>query len=230
MEFEKKNKKESIESLLSIYAETHDLCVRDKIIENYYPTIEQISGRISKSRPYKNFFLGKDDITSLVSMGFLNALEHYNLNKKVDFPTYAQKRIIGSFLDEERTLYHLKRTKEGISGVKKRPIFMIMDFSENDFYIPPIKTTPLDNLLHKEYRELLRSTIGKTFALYYLDGLTLKEIGNTLRITKSAVCKIIKKDTPIVKEKLKKFMKQYNGLEIKEYPKKKRNYNHSMGS
>ena len=228
MIFQVANKKESIDALLSSYAKTKDWRIRNRIIESYYPFIKQMSKKISQSRAhYRGSFLEEDDITSLVSMGFLNSLERYNPERGVNFLAYAQKRMKGAFLDEERTLYHFKRIKEGMPEVKRRFVFTRMNFSENDSYIPPVKTNPLDNLLHKEYQEFLRKIIGKTFALYYLDGFNLKEIGEILGVTKSAVCFEIKKDMPIVREKLRKFIRSYNDIEINESS-KKRTYHRSI--
>ena len=97
--------------LFSEYRDTHSPQVRDEIVEKYIYIAEILSRRfINKGVEY-------DDIYQVASMGILYAIERFDPDRGVKFPTFATPTVLGeirkyfrdkgSFVKIPRTLYEV---------------------------------------------------------------------------------------------------------------------------
>lgn len=78
-----------------------------QIVHTYLPLTRYIASKMSKHLPPSVDF---DDLVSYGTMGLLDAIEKYDLEKNVKFGTYAVSRIRGAILDELRSLDWVPRS------------------------------------------------------------------------------------------------------------------------
>ena len=83
------------------YRQTKDQTIKEQLIRKYLYLVKYVAGRMALKLPSH---VDIDDLSSAGVMGFLAALEAYDPEREVDFPTYALNRIRGSILDELRGL------------------------------------------------------------------------------------------------------------------------------
>lgn len=83
------------------YKRTKDESVKEQLIRRYLYLVKYVAGRMALRLPSH---VDVDDLSGAGAMGFLAALEAYDPEREVDFPTYALNRIRGSILDELRGL------------------------------------------------------------------------------------------------------------------------------
>ena len=83
------------------YKRTKDQAVKEQLIRKYLYLVKYVAGRMAMKLPSH---VDVDDLSGAGAMGFLAALEAYDPEREVDFPTYALNRIRGSILDELRGL------------------------------------------------------------------------------------------------------------------------------
>ncbi|WP_191014700.1 RNA polymerase sigma factor WhiG [Treponema zioleckii] len=81
--------------------------LRDKIIRKYMPLVKYVAGKVSVGLPASMEF---DDLVGFGQFGLLDAINKYDLNKKVKFKTYAVTRIRGAIFDEMRQLDWVPRS------------------------------------------------------------------------------------------------------------------------
>jgi RNA polymerase sigma factor for flagellar operon FliA len=87
----KKFQEEKIKSKKDIY--------RQKLVEAYYPLVQKISYRVAQNLQWN---LQPEELASFGVDGLYIAIEKFSLDRGVDFPTYANRRIGGSMLDNVR--------------------------------------------------------------------------------------------------------------------------------
>lgn len=73
--------------------------VRNRLAEQYLPLVKYVSDRIAAKLP-KNVV--KEDLFSWGVFGLMDAIEKFDLGRKVKFQTYCINRIKGAILDELR--------------------------------------------------------------------------------------------------------------------------------
>lgn len=78
-----------------------------RIVHTYLPLTRYVAGKLAKRLPPSVEF---DDLISYGTMGLLDAIEKYDVEKKVKFGTYAVSRIRGAVLDELRSLDWVPRS------------------------------------------------------------------------------------------------------------------------
>jgi len=78
-----------------------------RIVHAYLPLTRYVAGKLAKRLPPSVEF---DDLISYGTMGLLDAIEKYDVEKKVKFGTYAVSRIRGAVLDELRSLDWVPRS------------------------------------------------------------------------------------------------------------------------
>ena len=81
--------------------------LRDKIIRKYMPLVKYVAGKVSIGLPSSMEF---DDLVGFGQFGLLDAINKYDLDKKVKFKTYAVTRIRGAIIDEMRQLDWVPRS------------------------------------------------------------------------------------------------------------------------
>jgi RNA polymerase sigma factor FliA len=89
------------------YKESGDPDARDELIEEYLPLTRYVAGQMSRRLPPTVEY---DDLVSYGTLGLLDAIEKYDLDKGVKFSTYAVSRIRGAVLDELRSLDWVPRS------------------------------------------------------------------------------------------------------------------------
>jgi len=80
---------------------------RDELILNYTPLIKYIAARLAVRLPAQ---VALDDLISCGIIGLIDAINKFDVNKNVQFKTYAEFRIKGAMLDELRALDWVPRS------------------------------------------------------------------------------------------------------------------------
>ena len=83
------------------YKEDNSSEAREKLIKEYLPLVKYHAGRVKMIVPE---FVEKDDLISFGVIGLIDALEKFDYNKKIEFSTYANKRVCGEIIDHLRDL------------------------------------------------------------------------------------------------------------------------------
>lgn len=89
------------------FAKNKSPTLRDKIIRKYMPLVKYVAGKVSVGLPASMEF---DDLVGFGQFGLLDAINKYDLSKKVKFKTYAVTRIRGAIFDEMRQLDWVPRS------------------------------------------------------------------------------------------------------------------------
>jgi RNA polymerase sigma factor for flagellar operon FliA len=106
-----------------------DPAEREALIAKYAPLVKTIAGRLAIRLPRH---VSKDDLCSAGVIGLLDAVDKFDVDKGVDFKSYAEFRIRGAMLDELRSMdwvprsvrKNARRLEEAYAKVekeKKRP-------------------------------------------------------------------------------------------------------------
>ena len=98
---------EAEDALWGEFSKSRAPALRDKIIRKYMPLVKYVAGKVSVGLPASMEF---DDLVGFGQFGLLDAINKYDLNKKVKFKTYAVTRIRGAIFDEMRQLDWVPRS------------------------------------------------------------------------------------------------------------------------
>ncbi len=253
----KKEQDPTIGKLWKKYKKTNDQEVRDKLIIHYAPLVKYVAGRLSISLP-KN--VDTEDLISYGIFGLIDAIEKFDLKRKIKFETYAISRIKGAIIDELRSLdwvprsvrhqakelekiyieleNRLKRvpTDEELAEALNISIKGLHHLLNQISYTSLVALEELWTggsekderlaLIHtikdkdennpdvifelEEMKMIIAKAIDKlpkreqiVVALYYYEGLTLKEIGEVLGVTESRVSQLHTKAIIRLKARLK---------------------------
>lgn len=82
------------------YKKTGDREARNYLIKNYIELVKVTAGRLKSTINSTSVEL--DDLVSYGIIGLMDAIEKFDINKKVKFETYAQLRIRGAMIDHLR--------------------------------------------------------------------------------------------------------------------------------
>ncbi|WP_166237925.1 FliA/WhiG family RNA polymerase sigma factor [Paenibacillus turpanensis] len=88
--------KTQTEDLWKLWKEAGDKEARKELIENYLPLVDYVSSRLAIGLP-KN--VSRDDLSSYGIMGLIDAVEKFELERGLQFETYASWRIRGAIID-----------------------------------------------------------------------------------------------------------------------------------
>ena len=83
------------------YKETRDPAIKDQLIMEYADLIKYVAGRLSI---YFGSNVEYDDLVGYGVFGLIDAIEKFDVDKKVKFETYASLRIRGAIIDSIRDL------------------------------------------------------------------------------------------------------------------------------
>ncbi len=107
-----------LNSLWETYKKTGDIKLRNRLVVYYSPLVKYIAGRIYSKLPR---WVDVKDLISSGTLGLIDAVEKFNLSKKVKFETYASSRIKGAIIDFLRSLdwvpRHLRTVAKDIDKV-----------------------------------------------------------------------------------------------------------------
>ncbi len=185
----------------------------EKLISEFAPMIRYLAQRLSFRLPPS---LDVEDLMHAGVIGLMDAIGKYDPSREAQFRTYAEFRIRGAMLDEIRSLDWIPRSvREKISLFQKtcdqlvknlgrapteEEIAAALQMDERRFIesLADIHAeNPLLSLLARGLREKLVQAIDQlpqkerqVISLYYFDELTMKEIGQVLKVTESRVCKL----------------------------------------
>jgi RNA polymerase sigma factor for flagellar operon FliA len=96
-----------VQSLWRRYKEYGDQPARDQLILNYAPLVKYVAGRMGAGLPSH---VDEADLISYGLLGLINAVERFDLKRRIKFETYAVTRIKGAIIDELRALDWVPRS------------------------------------------------------------------------------------------------------------------------
>jgi RNA polymerase, sigma 28 subunit, SigD/FliA/WhiG len=89
------------EELWKKYKETRDPAIKEQLILEYADLIKYVAGRLSI---YFGSNVEYEDLVGYGVFGLIDAIEKFDIDKKVKFETYASLRIRGAIIDSIREL------------------------------------------------------------------------------------------------------------------------------
>ncbi|SES68007.1 RNA polymerase, sigma 28 subunit, SigD/FliA/WhiG [Natronincola peptidivorans] len=95
------------QSLWQKYKANNDTEAKNQLIEKYIELVKVIAGRLYNTYGSS---IEYDDLVSYGIFGLLDAIEKFDIEKKVKFETYAQIRIRGAIIDQLRNLDWIPRS------------------------------------------------------------------------------------------------------------------------
>ncbi|SDK46268.1 FliA/WhiG family RNA polymerase sigma factor [Natronincola ferrireducens] len=95
------------QSLWQQYKKCNDLDAKNQLIVKYIELVKVIAGRLYTTYGSNIEF---DDLVSYGIFGLIDAIEKFDMDKKVKFETYAQIRIRGAIIDQIRNLDWIPRS------------------------------------------------------------------------------------------------------------------------
>jgi|SaaInlV_100m_DNA_2_1039680.scaffolds.fasta_scaffold08098_2 RNA polymerase sigma factor for flagellar operon FliA len=146
----------------------------NKLILDYMPLAEKMAWEKCRSTPPN---ISIDDLKSAAYFGLVDAANKYDYS--VNFCTYARIRIMGEIFDFMR----------GISwGTRKSP-FIPLSLDNDcvfDCFVSDCKCDFLEEISHK-----IKSSLYLVLRKYYIDGYSLKDIGNQLGVSESRISQML---------------------------------------
>ena len=91
---------EDVKELWKQFGKKRTTELRDRIIVSYLPLVKYVLGRISLYLPPH---LDAGDLTESGVIGLIRAVEEFDLDREIEFTTFAVPRIRGAILDELRS-------------------------------------------------------------------------------------------------------------------------------
>jgi len=103
---------------------------KQKLVELYYPLVQKISYKVAQNLQWN---LQPEELASFGLDGLYVAIDRFSIDRGVDFPTYANRRISGSMIDNVRKydfvprsvrLNHrlIEKTRQEMETIKGRKI------------------------------------------------------------------------------------------------------------
>lgn len=80
---------------------------RNKLIEGYYPLVQFVASRVKQKLPLT---VEEGDLVSYGVFGLIDAIDKFELDRKIKFETYAITRIRGAIIDEIRAMDWVPRS------------------------------------------------------------------------------------------------------------------------
>ena len=173
---------EELNALFAEYADTHDLSVRDAIIEHFLYLAKAVAAK------FANRGVEFDDLFQVASLAMLKSLERYDYKTGVKFTTYVTPCMIGEiknyFRDKSRSIHLSRRDSEQLVTLSD-----ILSYSEDAGKLKPgdiaekmgisiervlellemrrnVNVTSLDSTVDEDEEDAIGSFIGRTDAGY----------------------------------------------------------------
>jgi len=148
---------------------------REELIKRHAPMIHAIAARIHSKLP------GSVELNDLVNagvIGFMDALNKYDPERKIEFKTYAEYRIRGAILDELRSVDWMPRSvKKKIQALERAFHFLEQKFGRS---VDDAEVAAFLNLDMEAYYSLLTEARGVSL-------LSLADLGSELETPDSAL-------------------------------------------
>lgn len=81
------------------YRETRSVVLRNRLVMQYAPLVKYVAGRVRSGLPQT---VDTNDLISEGVFGLIDAIEKFDLNRGLEFQTYAVPRIKGAMIDALR--------------------------------------------------------------------------------------------------------------------------------
>lgn len=190
--------------LFSLYRETGNTAIRDKLVEHYMYIAEILS------RKFINRGIEYDDIYQVASMGIMYAVERFDPDRGVKFATFATPTVMGeirnyfrdkgSFIRIPRRLYEMfykaEQIKRSKSEVSNEEIARILNISDEDM-------KKLDNIGDSSFMKSLEYEAYANGALSLSDVLGVEDdrflMLENRDFLKSCIEKLGKKERDFIK-------------------------------
>jgi RNA polymerase sigma factor for flagellar operon FliA len=104
---EAKANAEALQRLWESYKSSGDRHLRDRLILHYAPLVKYVAGRVRSGLPSN---VESSDLVSYGMFGLIDAIDKFELDRKIKFETYAINRIRGAIIDELRSLDWVPRS------------------------------------------------------------------------------------------------------------------------
>ena len=201
---------------------------RNELILTYTPLIKYIASRLASRLPAQ---VALDDLISCGIIGLIDAIDKFDINKNVQFKTYAEFRIKGAMLDELRSLDWVPRSirrkitdlEQHYSSLEKklgRPatdeeVAKKMNLSMENFHklLNETKTVTfldIELLRQRKPDALLQNSISDSFAGHETDPVAAINLSQIRDLVAKAI------DELPEKERLTVSLYYYNELTMKE--------------
>ncbi|MGH9178812.1 MAG: RNA polymerase sigma factor WhiG [Acidimicrobiales bacterium] len=96
-----------LEQLWREYKTTSSRRARDRLIVHYSPLVKYVASRVSVGLPQN---IEHADLVSYGIFGLIDAIEKFDIDRKIKFETYAIARIKGAIIDELRAIDWVPRS------------------------------------------------------------------------------------------------------------------------
>lgn len=89
-----------VQALWRHYKETGDLAARNRLVVHYAPLVKYVAGRVRAALPAS---VEQDDLISDGMVGLMDAIDKFDLDRGLQFQTYAVPRVRGAIVDGLRS-------------------------------------------------------------------------------------------------------------------------------
>ncbi|HEX2701690.1 MAG TPA: RNA polymerase sigma factor WhiG [Acidimicrobiales bacterium] len=96
-----------LDELWKEYKSTASQRARDRLIVHYSPLVKYVAGRVSVGLPQN---IEHADLVSYGIFGLIDAIDKFDIERKIKFETYAIARIKGAIIDELRSIDWVPRS------------------------------------------------------------------------------------------------------------------------
>lgn len=157
----------------------------DELILNYLPLAEKLARIKSRTTPKSVHY---EDLKSAAYLGLVDAARKFDDKRNVAFHSYAKMRIIGEMQDYLRQLAWGPR-----HNIKS--VYSI----EDDMFS---KTYKLPSEFFQKVTKSLNKLEKSIIMMYYVEELSLKEIGLKIGVSESRVSQLLKGAKESIKDNL----------------------------
>jgi RNA polymerase sigma factor for flagellar operon FliA len=170
---------------------------QEATVLEHLPLVGSVARRVARRLPRA---VALEDLISAGTIGLLNATERFDPSRAVPFAPYAKIRIRGAILDHLRAMDWLPRTTRTAvkAGDSTTAVVSVEDVRADGFDSFEMETpSPSASLERREQVKKLSAAVSRLrlrnrqiLALYYVEELTLKQIGEIFGVSESRVCQL----------------------------------------
>ncbi len=163
-----------------------------EVVTEYLALVKSVAGSVACKLPRQ---VPREDLISAGSEGLVDAARKFDPSKGVAFSAYAEIRIRGAMIDELRSRDHLSRSQRRHAHDFDGPP-LSLDEPEAAEVVDWRADTEGDTSTRQEMGRMRAATrllpprLQQLLTLYYVDDLTLREIGAVLSVTESRACQL----------------------------------------
>ena len=100
-------RQEELYDLWSEFKDSNAKSAKDRLLIHYAPLVKFVAGRVAVGLPQS---IDQADLVSYGMFGLIDAIEKFDLERKIKFETYAIARIKGAIIDELRAIDWVPRS------------------------------------------------------------------------------------------------------------------------